>query len=366
MFTVTRALTVIALVAPTVSLPFLRPAFHRAMDLRRLVVVVAGPALIVALTPFLLTLDVFGFIHVAYLGLTVTLPLLGLAVLQGARRRPTTKPVKVLAALALVPAVVGAYATHVAPFRLRTEEVAVTVPPARAGDDSIRVGVIADLQTGDIDDHERGAIRRLNALQPDLVLIAGDLYQGDQQGLFSHLEEFQDLLGSIEAPAGVFAVRGDTDTGDRSDRLVAGLGIPVLDDELAEVRVGDRRIVIGGNRLQWQEVAATRLRNQLAATESDAITILLSHRPDTVLELEPDSRVDLVVAGHTHGGQVVLPFVGPLITMSGVPRAVARGGLHDVRGNLIYLSPGIGMERGRAPQVRFNSPPTVAVVELRG
>ena len=83
----------------------------------------------------------------------------------------------------------------------------------------------------------------------------------------------------------------------------------------------------------------------------------MSHRPDTVLELPPDSRVDLTVAGHTHGGQIVLPGFGPLVTLSDVPRSVARGGLHTVDGNRIYVSPGVGLQRGQAPQVRLFSPP---------
>ncbi len=92
----------------------------------------------------------------------------------------------------------------------------------------------------------------------------------------------------------------------------------------------------------------------------------MSHRPDTVGLLPPDARVDLTVAGHTHGGQVVVPGFGPLVTLSGVPRDVARGGLHDVDGNRIYVSPGVGLQRGPAPQVRLFSPPTVAVLTLAG
>jgi predicted MPP superfamily phosphohydrolase len=70
------------------------------------------------------------------------------------------------------------------------------------------------------------------------------------------------------------------------------------------------------------------------------------------------------VAGHTHGGQVVVPGFGPLMTMSEVPRDVARGGLHWIDGNPIYVSPGVGMERRQAPQVRLFARPSVGVLEL--
>ncbi len=74
--------------------------------------------------------------------------------------------------------------------------------------------------------------------------------------------------------------------------------------------------------------------------------------------------MDLTVAGHTHGGQVVVPGLGPLLTLSDVPRDVARGGLHEVDGNPVYVSPGVGLERGRAPQVRLFNRPAVAVLTL--
>ena len=92
---------------------------------------------------------------------------------------------------------------------------------------------------------------------------------------------------------------------------------------------------------------------------------MLSHKPDAVYNLEPASRVDLVVAGHTHGGQVVLPLFGPPITLTSVPREIARGGLGEMDGRTIYVSRGIGMERGQAPPLRFLCPPEISLLTLR-
>jgi predicted MPP superfamily phosphohydrolase len=74
--------------------------------------------------------------------------------------------------------------------------------------------------------------------------------------------------------------------------------------------------------------------------------------------------VDLVLAGHTHGGQFVLPFFGPPVTASRLPRLFA-GGLHDFRGTPLHVSRGVGMERGFSPPVRFLCPPEICVVDLR-
>jgi hypothetical protein len=146
---------------------------------------------------------------------------------------------------------------------------------------------------------------------------------------------------------------------------VEGTSIEVLRRDVVDLTVGDRRIRLGGHSLEPYGPDAREVRDRLLDTPDDVITVLLAHRPDTVLGLPPGSRIDLTVAGHTHGGQIVLPGFGPLVTMSDVPRHVARGGLHEVAGNPIYVSAGVGMERGSAPQVRLFCPPEIGVVTLR-
>jgi hypothetical protein len=132
-----------------------------------------------------------------------------------------------------------------------------------------------------------------------------------------------------------------------------------------EVPYRDRRIVIAGTQLHHRSETAMETVDTLASTPEDGtIRILVAHRPDVVLDLPESSRVDLTVAGHTHGGQVVLPGIGPLITMSEIPREVARGGLHELAGNSLYVSTGVGVERGQAPLVRFLSRPSVGVIDL--
>jgi predicted MPP superfamily phosphohydrolase len=74
--------------------------------------------------------------------------------------------------------------------------------------------------------------------------------------------------------------------------------------------------------------------------------------------------VDLVLAGHTHGGQVVFPLFGPPHTAMRLPRRYA-GGLHDHGGTPLHVSRGVGMERGFAPPVRFLCPPEVCVLDVR-
>lgn len=310
-------------------------------------------------------LDMFGVMHLWYLVVVLAVPLTGAGLLVLVRRRGGTTTTVVLAALMLVPAPVGLYATHIAPFQLRVDRQQLVVHDARAGDDTIRVAVLADLQTTGVGDHERRAVQAVLDARPDVIVVPGDLFQGDEDQLGRAAPEMRRLLERLRAPGGVFVVRGDTDGRGRPEAVLPD-HVVRLDDRVVRVPIGDRTLRIGGTRLDYASPAAEQVRRELRRDAGHDLTLLVSHRPDTVLALPPDAAVDLTIAGHTHGGQIALPVLGPPLTLSAVPRAVGAGGLHEVRGNPIYVSTGVGMERGQAPQVRLGAAPSVGVIDLRG
>lgn len=308
---------------------------------------------------------VFSAAHVAYLGLVVSLPMLGLGLVVAAARRRTEPAVAVVAVVLLVAVPVGWYATHWAPYALRVDRATVALPAERAGTDPVRIGVLSDLQTNRIGPYEHRVVRTLLAQRPDLIVIPGDLFQGDDRQFQAVLPEYRALLRTLRAPAGVYVVQGDSETADRMQRLVEGTGIRILRDDAVALRVGDRRVLLGGNKLRWAPIEGVALRDRLRAAPAGAIRVLVAHRPEVVLGLPERSGVDVVIAGHTHGGQVALPLLGPVVKFSPVSRSVAAGGLHEVAGNPIYVSTGAGLVRQQAPQVRFLTRPSVGVVTLR-
>jgi predicted MPP superfamily phosphohydrolase len=110
-------------------------------------------------------------------------------------------------------------------------------------------------------------------------------------------------------------------------------------------------------------VARVWRQDRCRATRSRWLTSLAgTHAPDFVDALPV--KVDLVLAGHTHGGQVVIPFFGPPVTASRLPRKFA-GDLHDFRGIPLHVSRGVGMERAFSPPVRFFCPPEICVLDVR-
>jgi predicted MPP superfamily phosphohydrolase len=309
-------------------------------------------------------LDVFGVIHLAYLFAVVAVPLTGAGLLALAVRRGAARSVVVVASLMLLAAPTGIYATHVAPFLLHVDERRVPVPVARDGDDPLRIGVLADLQTTGVGDHERAAVRALVDARPDVIVLPGDLFQADDDTLRRAAPSLRELLERLEAPGGVFFVEGDVDHQDRLDALLPP-NITRLRDEVVTIRLGDRTLRLGGTDLAHASPGADAVRQELR-TSTGAVTVLVSHRPDTVLGLPAESGVDLTIAGHTHGGQLALLRIGAPMTLTAVPRAVGSGGLHQVHGNTIYVSTGVGMERGQAPQFRFGVRPSVGLLVLEG
>lgn len=89
--------------------------------------------------------------------------------------------------------------------------------------------------------------------------------------------------------------------------------------------------------------------------------IVLGHRPDFALG---DIHADLLIAGHTHGGQVQLPFIGPLTTRTDVPRDWAVGVTDIGDGRTLVVSRGTGLERHHAPRLRFMCRPEIVVIDL--
>lgn len=312
--------------------------------------------------------DHFALAHVAYLAITVTVPVIAAAglFLRWRADQPflASRGVAVSLFLALLPAVIGVYATHIEPGRLEVDHHELRLGTSGAAATTpIRVAVLADVQTPRIRAHELDALQQLGDADPDLLLVPGDLWSSgvapDEWPAFrSYVESMLDV-----APH-VVIVEGDSDDVDRLRRLAEGTGVHVLADEILDIDVGGHAVRVAGLTLRERtaEGAQRRAIEQLEAAGTDTVRILLSHRPDAVYDLtEP---IDLVVAGHTHGGQIALPFVGPLLTLSAVPRSVAAGGLHTIDTQPIYVSTGVGMERSHAPQVRFGVRPSVGVIDL--
>lgn len=244
------------------------------------------------------------------------------------------------------------YAFRIEPFSLEVNRHRVLSDELSG---ALRIVVVADLQTTAIEEYELAVLRRVAALRPDLVIFPGDyLHVGTRAEYFEQARRFRDAWRRVGlAPRlGGLAVGGDVDPPDLWEQMFDGLPVQTL-RSTNTVRLGELY------------VTALSLRDSgdptLEVPAVPGFHILVGHQPDYALG---SVHGDLLLAGHTHGGQVRLPGVGPLITLSQVPRSWAAGRTALADDRTLIVSRGIGMERGYAPQLRFLCRPELVVVDV--
>lgn len=220
----------------------------------------------------------------------------------------------------------------------------------------VRIVLVADLQTDQVGDYERGVMERAVAEQPDLLLFAGDyLHFADPLGeeAAEQRKKLHELFAEIrlDAPLGVLAVGGNVDAP----------GWPELFDGLG-VQCHER-----GARVELGELVLTTLslsgstRTDLTVPAEERFHVVLGHVPNFALG---DVHADLLLAGHCHGGQVRLPVLGPPLTLARIPRSWASGAREIRPGTTLLVSRGVGMERADAPRLRFLCRPELVVIDL--
>lgn len=223
--------------------------------------------------------------------------------------------------------------------RLEGTRVEVAVPGLPQALDGLRLVQISDLHAGPwLDEGALDAVRDLVvAFRPDVLAITGDFITDTVDDL-ALLGTF---FGRLPAPAGRFAVLGNHDSRQRREpELVAALrrqGVTVLQDASALVEKGEARLRVVGLKDIEEGKGADLDRALAAARDEDGATVLLCHHPDVISSL-PAGRFDLVLCGHTHGGQVRLPG-GP----DDRPAGRSRAGTHPVAGGgVLHVNRGLG------------------------
>lgn len=212
---------------------------------------------------------------------------------------------------------------------------------------------------------------------PDLVVATGDLIQDD-----TGIDPVVELLAGLEGRLGRYYVLGSHDyyqstfqsyakywTGERQlsprranvERLEGGLRakgwVPLTNrSEVAETSGGPVRLV------GVDDPYLSRHRTEhISRQEDDACAIGVMHSPEIVSHFAL-AGFDLILAGHTHAGQVRVPWAGAVITNSSLPAGLA-GGPHRVGSSWLHVSPGLG--QGRFSPIRFNCRPEATLLRLR-
>ena len=233
---------------------------------------------------------------------------------------------------------------------LTRETLAVSgLPPALGG---LRIGLVTDLHRSETVSHEMidRAVRLVMAEAPDLVILGGDYVTwGDRR----FVVPAADALAPLSAPHGVFAILGNHDNDRDMPAALASKGFVVLRDARTRLTVRGETLDLAGIRYWTSRLSEIAYVLRGASPN----VILLAHTPKRLVEAAA-LAVPLVLSGHTHGGQIVLPFVGAVAARE-FP-VIAGTGRRD--STAIFVSRGVGTVY---IPVRLNCPPEVAILTLQ-
>jgi uncharacterized protein len=210
----------------------------------------------------------------------------------------------------------------------------------------------------------RSAIGMVNRLHPELIVLTGDFVSmpwfGNAAAAASAAEPCAQLLRQMQAPHGLWAVMGNHDASTDPDRVTSALrssGIQVLSNQSAPIERDGARFWLGG--VDDVLEGSPDLDATLHDIPADEAAVLLAHEPDYADHVARHP-VDLQLSGHTHGGQVRLPFVRPLY-LPGLAKKYVWG-LYKIGGLTLYTNPGLGTV---GLPIRWNCPPEITFLTLR-
>lgn len=245
----------------------------------------------------------------------------------------------------------AAYGFLYARHNLQMTLAAVPVPGLPPALDGLRIGLITDIHRSQwvSDEDVRFAADRLMAAQPDLIVLGGDYVTWADR---KYMNPAAEALSRLQAPHGVFAVLGNHDDDREMPAALHRRGIEVLRDARTRRRVRNETLDLAGIRF-W-----TRRPAEIAAALRGAMgpVILLAHDPRRVVEAAA-LNVPLVLSGHTHGGQVVLPLAGAIAAR----KFPTVSGLAHRNGTTLFVSRGLGTVY---VPVRLNCPPEIAMLTI--
>lgn len=250
------------------------------------------------------------------------------------------------------------YARFIEPQMLIVRYESLMFSDTREGDSEIKVALFADNHLGSYKSREfmQRLVDKVRYEQPDIVLIPGDFIFAISR---EQLSEYFQPLKDLNMP--VFATTGNHDYEsagyielEEVRQVLRDNGVEVLDDLKTEIEIKGKKLKIYGLRDLWEKTVDNDL---LADISGEDNVIVIAHNPDTAHYME-NLRADLLVSGHTHGGQIRIPWLYPLMIPSefGYDR-----GWYEFEGMKMYVTSGAG-EVGLP--MRLGVPPEIVIIKL--
>jgi uncharacterized protein len=259
----------------------------------------------------------------------------------------------VIHSLAILGVACMLYGSFIEPYWIEVKKV--EIPTNKLHQTTVRLVQISDTHCTIRPLNEKKTVEIINRLKPDIIVFTGDSANNSRG-----LRRFKETLGKLEAPLGKFAVRGNIDAlfWPGAD-IFGGTGFVELDGNSIEINKNEEKIWITG--ISWEKEG--KPGGVLKKVPEDCFSVFLCHLPDLAEDLN-GMHVDLYLAGHTHGGQIALPFYGAIITLSKFGKKY-ESGEYKVGSAILYVNRGLGLAGGINPKMRFFARPEITVFDLK-
>lgn len=271
------------------------------------------------------------------------------------------------------------YAFLIEPNRLVVKEAEIRLKDWDKGLDDFRIVMISDIHGGSnfIDEQKiRTVVQKANEQDADMIVLLGDYvaqsYQ-DKSKLKMPVDKIADSLKGLQAKYGVYAVLGNNDywyNNDEIGRALEAAGYKILDDKVTLIKTDKGEFWLAGLKdlitfKSWKEYSDYA---KDVLKQRDVIgpkVVALTHNPDAIVMITDKLMISddfiLMLAGHTHGGQVRFPYFGSPIVPSSFGQNYVQGELSE-KGVKMFVTTGIGTS---IIPVRFGVPPEIVVLTIR-
>ena len=277
------------------------------------------------------------------------------------KRRKIKKLFLILAFLISLTALLW-YSLIFEPNNIQVEKINIAIENLPESFDGAKIVHLTDFHSKNFGEREKKVLEILEDINPDFIFITGDFIDYRTKDINSCQEFWRKLSNQHQGKT--FGVLGNHEHWIKSPdisaikKLLEEGGISILNNENRKIFQGNKYIYLLG--VDDPDSKKDDLPKAMIGAEENIPKILLAHSPDIVDNLRGE-KVDLILVGHTHGGQIRIPFVKPFWVPT-KNRGKYASGLFEIGKTILYVNCGIGMA---ALPVRFNCPPEIAVIELK-
>lgn len=241
------------------------------------------------------------------------------------------------------------------PNNIQVERISIEVENLPEDFHGTRIVHLTDLHSLGFNEIEKRVIKIVDGINPDFVFITGDFVDTKTKDFDACARFWQEL--SRQYDGRIFGVLGNHDL-NSLEKLLEQNNIVILNNENIKISKGNDHIYLIG--VNDPDTHRDDLHKAMLGAKGDAPKILLAHSPDIIDDIS-NQDIDLILVGHTHGGQVKIPFIKPFWVPTQNHGKYASG-LFEINGAYMYVNKGIGMT---ALPIRFNCAPEIAIIELK-